>query len=103
MTLTPIAALLLTVASVMYFAPSVIAWTYNRRNAGAIFALNLLLAWTGLGWIVAFVWSLVIDIEEYEPPRYLMCADQAGVDDGFERVYDTETRCFVQIEPEARV
>jgi hypothetical protein len=42
-----------------YFAPSLIANYRGKRNRWAIFALNLCLGWTGLGWVVALVWSLM--------------------------------------------
>ncbi len=41
-----------------YFVPSLIAWARKHRSLPAIIALNILLGWTGLGWIGAFVWSL---------------------------------------------
>lgn len=41
-----------------YFAPAIIAARRRHAQAGAIFALNLLLGWTFLGWIAALVWSL---------------------------------------------
>lgn len=41
-----------------YFVPSLLAWTRKHRSLPAIIALNILLGWTGLGWIGAFVWSL---------------------------------------------
>lgn len=44
-----------------YFLPSIIAGSKKKRNAGAIFALNLLLGWTFIGWVIAFVWSLTHD------------------------------------------
>ncbi|MGA7909625.1 MAG: superinfection immunity protein, partial [Candidatus Sulfotelmatobacter sp.] len=43
----------------LYFLPSIIAW--NKRNSGAIIALNILLGWTFIGWVVALVWSLTAD------------------------------------------
>jgi len=43
-----------------YFLPSVIA-VGKKRNAFAIFILNLLLGWTVLGWIIALIWSLTHD------------------------------------------
>jgi hypothetical protein len=42
-----------------YFLPTIIA--HHKRNAGAIFVLNLLTGWTVIGWIVAFVWALTDD------------------------------------------
>jgi hypothetical protein len=44
---------------VLYFLPSIIGW--NKRNSSAIIALNILLGWTAIGWIVALVWSLTSD------------------------------------------
>jgi hypothetical protein len=40
-----------------YFLPTVIATSRGKRNAGAIFALNLFLGWSLLGWVVALVWA----------------------------------------------
>lgn len=42
----------------VYFLPAIIANNRNHHNKGAVFALNLLLGWTLLGWIGALVWSL---------------------------------------------
>jgi len=42
---------------ILYFMPSSIAWNKHKRNRTAIFALNLLLGWTVLGWIVALIWG----------------------------------------------
>lgn len=47
---------------VLYFLPSLAG--YKKRNAGAIFALNLFLGWTLIGWIVAFVWASTKDAPE---------------------------------------
>jgi len=45
----------------VYFLPSISAQLGHRRNAGAIFVLNLLLGWTLLGWVAALVWAMVKD------------------------------------------
>ena len=42
----------------VYFLPSLIATERGHHNIAAIFALNLLLGWTILGWIGAVIWSL---------------------------------------------
>lgn len=42
---------------VAYFLPALNALLKRHRNGGAIFVLNLLLGWSGLGWIIALVWS----------------------------------------------
>ena len=41
-----------------YFAPSLIANGRGHQDFPAILALNLLLGWTFIGWVWAFVWSL---------------------------------------------
>jgi hypothetical protein len=43
----------------LYFLPSIIA--HKKRNKSAIVALNLLLGWTVLGWVIALVWALTSD------------------------------------------
>jgi hypothetical protein len=51
--------LFIVIGLFIYFLP-----TYcgrNKRNSGAIFALNLLLGWTLVGWVVALVWALSHD------------------------------------------
>lgn len=58
-TSSPVPIILLNVFLwAFYFVPSLLAWTRKHRSLPAIIALNILLGWTGLGWIGAFVWSL---------------------------------------------
>jgi len=45
----------------VYFLPTISAQLGHRRNTAAIFALNLLLGWTLLGWVAALVWAMVKD------------------------------------------
>jgi hypothetical protein len=47
---------------VMYFLPSIIALARSKRDTLAIFLLNFLLGWTGVGWIVALVWAAKHDV-----------------------------------------
>lgn len=42
----------------IYFFPAFIAMVRHHPNALAIVILNLLLGWTLLGWVGAFVWSV---------------------------------------------
>lgn len=49
--------ILLAIMLAIYFLPTIVASTRGHQSAGAIFFLNLLLGWTMLGWVVAFVWS----------------------------------------------
>jgi len=43
---------------VAYFIPLFIAYGRHHHNRGAIAAVNILLGWSVLGWIGAFVWAL---------------------------------------------
>ncbi|MBI4706869.1 MAG: superinfection immunity protein [Candidatus Omnitrophica bacterium] len=55
-----IPGLLLVVSIVvLYFLPTLIAFLRNHKNKLAVFLLNLLLGWTGLGWVVSLVWSVM--------------------------------------------
>lgn len=45
----------------LYFLPALVASSRQKRNAGAIFAFNLLLGWTFVGWVLALVWALMHD------------------------------------------
>ena len=51
--------ILVIVLLVVYFIPTIVG--KDKKNAAAIFALNLLLGWTLIGWIIALVWSLCED------------------------------------------
>lgn len=51
------ASLIFVVA--MYFLPTILAVSRHHRQAAAISALNVLLGWTMIGWVVALVWALV--------------------------------------------
>lgn len=50
----------LVVGMGFYFIPSIVASAGKHHNAGAIFALNLLLGWTLVGWVIALVWALTV-------------------------------------------
>jgi hypothetical protein len=52
-------SLVLLLGIVIYFIPSMVG--SQKRNAGAIFLLNLLLGWTLIGWVGALVWAATQD------------------------------------------
>ena len=39
------------------FLPTLIALLRGHDNSFAIFLTNLLLGWTGIGWLIALIWS----------------------------------------------
>ena len=43
---------------VAYFIPSGVAFLRAHHSKVAILTLNILLGWSGIGWIVALVWAL---------------------------------------------
>lgn len=44
-----------------YFIPTLIARDNKKSNKDAIFALNLFLGWSFIGWIVALIWATTKD------------------------------------------
>jgi len=50
---------LFIIGLLIYFLPSLVAAANNSKQGIAIFLLNLLLGWTGLGWIVALIWAAI--------------------------------------------
>jgi hypothetical protein len=47
-----------------YIIPGIIASTRKHKNSGAILALNLLLGWTFIGWVICLVWSLTANVDQ---------------------------------------
>ena len=41
----------------IYFIPTMVAYYREHHQRAAIVLLNILLGWTGLGWVGALVWS----------------------------------------------
>ena len=41
----------------VYLLPSAVAYGRGHHQRWPIFWINLLLGWTFLGWLVAFIWS----------------------------------------------
>jgi hypothetical protein len=49
--------IVLLIVAALYFLPALIASGRHHHQAAAIWVLNLLLGWTGVGWCAAAVWS----------------------------------------------
>lgn len=56
-------ALFITSAVGLYFYPSLYAITHRGEIRNSIFKLNLLLGWTGVGWLAAYYRVLVFKME----------------------------------------
>ncbi len=63
--------LFLLFLGLMYFLPTIIG--REKSDAGFIFLVNLLLGWTVLGWIVAFIWACAADTRPV-PVRFVPVA-----------------------------
>jgi hypothetical protein len=48
--------LFIIVGVLIYFLPSIIG--RNHKQLSSILALNLLLGWTFVGWVIALVWAV---------------------------------------------
>jgi type VI protein secretion system component VasK len=47
----------LAITIAIYFLPNWMAMVRKHHQGTAIFVTNLLLGWTGIGWLVALIWS----------------------------------------------
>jgi len=47
-------------AFLFYFLPTIIAFYRGHHNTFPIFLLNFFLGWSGLGWIIALIWSFTM-------------------------------------------
>ena len=53
-----ISLVVLAVVVMLYALPAILAWKRESPRKGMITAINLLLGWTVIGWIVAMVMTL---------------------------------------------
>lgn len=57
--MTPVGAIFVVVLiAAAYLLPAIIAALRGHASAWGIFALNLLLGWSGIVWIIALIWAL---------------------------------------------
>jgi hypothetical protein len=56
-------AVIIVTSTLMYVLPTLLAFTRERRRKWRILAINLLLGWTLVGWVVALLMTYA-----YEPP-----------------------------------
>jgi hypothetical protein len=48
--------LVIVIMVFVYFLPAIVG--SDKKNASAIFVLNLFLGWTLIGWVIALVWAV---------------------------------------------
>lgn len=58
--------LLVILGAASYFLPSLLAWARQAVSLRWIFLVNLLLAWTVIGWIVVLLWALLAKPKRWE-------------------------------------
>lgn len=54
----------------LYFLPSIEASLRSHENKTSVVMLNLLLGWTFIGWVVAYIWSMKKPLVQQIPPPY---------------------------------
>jgi hypothetical protein len=54
---------IITTAVVFYVIPGLVATARHKRDAGAIWLLNILAGWTFIGWVGALIWAMTHDQE----------------------------------------
>lgn len=63
------------IALLLYFIPTFIAFIRDHQYKWPIFAINLLVGYTGLGYLVALVWSL---FPARSGPTHVVVRDTSG-------------------------
>ena len=53
-----------------YIFPTVLAYFRHHHNLLAIGATNLLVGWTGIGWIASLIWALTKPAPQPQPVKY---------------------------------
>ena len=78
----------------VYFIPTIIAMGAERKNSVAITALNIVLGWTLLGWVIALVWACCNDDVSEPKSAGEKSADKPKVkkEDSKEHLYDALAR-----------
>lgn len=49
---------------IVYFVPTACAVLRGHMSGKAIFVTNLLLGWTGIGWVFALIWSFTSNTKQ---------------------------------------
>jgi hypothetical protein len=57
------------IGMLMYYIPTMVAAGKHHNSTLGIFLTNLLLGWTGIGWLVALIWALT-NPRPAPPPMY---------------------------------
>lgn len=55
---TVLVAVLLSLALIIYFVPTLLGWGRHHPHTVWLLVLNMLLGFTGVGWVAALTWAL---------------------------------------------
>lgn len=47
----------------LYFVPAIVAHVRRHKNQAPIFLTNLIFGWTGIGWLIAIIWSMTAFVD----------------------------------------
>ena len=64
---------------IIYFIPTIIVCCNRHRNTAGIILINVLLGWTGIGWLVALIWSVVSPTVQTVAPVIIYNNSGSGV------------------------
>ena len=55
--------IMLIIGGIIYFIPTIVAYSREHHNFTAILLLNIFAGWTLLGWVGALIWAVA------KPPK----------------------------------
>jgi hypothetical protein len=73
-----VAVILLLAGLAIYFLPLLIANARNHHQLGLIFFINLIIGWTGIGWLATLFWAAVSRpqrIDGISPETHVRCPE----------------------------
>lgn len=50
--------LIIVLFLIVYFLPTILAYTNNKKNKTTIFLLNFIIGWSAIGWFIALYLAL---------------------------------------------
>ena len=65
-----VAILIIIFSIILFLLPIIIAISRNHPNKVAIILINVLVGWTGIGWLIALIWSVLAIPSERSEFRY---------------------------------
>lgn len=82
LSLSPAHIIMLILIVIPYFVPTIIAFNRKKTNTGAIFALNLFLGWSLIGWVIALIWAL----SNIEAPQQIVISSKQNSESNIDQL-----------------